>query len=163
MNSNEKTARARILETITNEQWAAIVDFAKERVDFQEKTKRKETKSVGQDELYFQLSDILKEMGVPTNIKGYYYLREAVVLVYQRYDYINAVTKELYPEIAKKFTTTASKVERAIRHGIGCALDRGDYDAILKYFKSIPLNANLTNSQFIATIADYLKKGKVNV
>ena len=68
------------------------------------------------------------------------------------------MTKELYPEIAKKFETTATRVERAIRHSIACSLDRGDYDIILKYFKSIPSNGNLANSQFVATIADYLKK-----
>ena len=163
MNNNQQKARARILEEITNEQWAAIADFARQRANPQKETTEKETKSVGQDELYIEVSDILKEMGVPANIKGYYYLREAIVLVYQRYDYIDAVTKELYPEVAKKFKTTSSRVERAIRHGIACALDRGDYEAILKYFKSLPLDGSLTNSHFIATIADYLKKGKVNV
>jgi len=103
-----------------------------------------------------RVTAILHEIGVPAHIKGYQYLREGIALVVNDMDTINAVTKVLYPGIAKKFGTTASRVERAIRHAIEVAWDRGDLDTLQKYFGFTVSNAKgkPTNSEFIAMIAD---------
>ena len=104
------------------------------------------------------ITAIVHEIGVPAHIKGYQYLREAIIMTVQDMDVINAVTKVLYPEVARKFGTTASRVERAIRHAIEVAWDRGDLDTLQKYFGFTVSNAKgkPTNSEFIAMIADRL-------
>ena len=94
--------------------------------------KRLITASVDSDEL--KVTDILHQIGVPAHIKGYQFLRDAILLTMNEPEYINAVTKRLYPEIAKKNGTTASRVERAIRHAIEVAWDRGDVDTLNSYF-----------------------------
>ena len=110
-------------------------------------------------ELDSEITEILHEVGVPAHIKGYMYLREAILLVIENVDFIGSITKTLYPEIALRFSTTASRVERAIRHAIEIAWVRGNVDAIsdifsytISYNKSKP-----TNSEFIAMIADKLR------
>ena len=80
------------------------------------------------------VTSIIHEIGVPAHIKGYQYLREAIIMTVENMDVINAVTKILYPEVAKRFNTTASRVERAIRHAIEVAWDRGDLETLQKYF-----------------------------
>ncbi len=102
---------------------------------------------------------IIHEIGVPAHIKGYQYLREAIIIAVEDMDVINAVTKVLYPEVAKRFGTTASRVERAIRHAIEVAWDRGDLETLQKYFGYTVSNAKgkPTNSEFIAMIADRLQ------
>ena len=104
------------------------------------------------------VTDIIHEIGVPAHIKGYQYLREAIILTIQDMDVINAVTKVLYPEVAKRFATTPSRVERAIRHAIEVAWDRGDIEVLQKYFGYTVSNikGKPTNSEFIAMIADSL-------
>ena len=101
---------------------------------------------------------IIHEIGVPAHIKGYQYLREAIIMTVEDMDVINAVTKVLYPEVARKFGTTASRVERAIRHAIEVAWDRGDLETLQKYFGYTVSNAKgkPTNSELIAMIADRL-------
>lgn len=106
-----------------------------------------------------EITDILHEVGVPAHIKGYMYLREAILLVIENVDFLGNITKSLYPEIATRFSTTASRVERAIRHAIEVAWVRGNVDAIsdifsytISYNKSKP-----TNSEFIAMISDRLR------
>ena len=103
-----------------------------------------------------QVTAIIHEIGVPAHIKGYQYLREAIGLAVEDMDIINAVTKVLYPAVAKKFNTTSSRVERAIRHAIEVAWDRGDLETLQKYFGYTVSNAKgkPTNSEFIAMIAD---------
>ena len=103
-----------------------------------------------------QVTAIIHEIGVPAHIKGYQYLREAIGLAVADMEIINAVTKVLYPAVAKKFGTTASRVERAIRHAIEVAWDRGDLETLQKYFGYTVSNAKgkPTNSEFIAMIAD---------
>ena len=103
-----------------------------------------------------QVTAIIHEIGVPAHIKGYQYLREAITLAVGDMEVINAVTKVLYPAVAKKFGTTASRVERAIRHAIEVAWDRGDLETLQKYFGYTVSNAKgkPTNSEFIAMIAD---------
>ena len=102
---------------------------------------------------------IIHEIGVPAHIKGYQYLREAIMIAVEDMEVINAVTKVLYPEVAKRFGTTASRVERAIRHAIEVAWDRGDLETLQKYFGYTVSNAKgkPTNSEFIAMIADRLQ------
>jgi two-component system response regulator (stage 0 sporulation protein A) len=105
------------------------------------------------------VTSIIHEIGVPAHIKGYQYLREAIIMTVEDMDVINAVTKVLYPEVSKKFGTTASRVERAIRHAIEVAWDRGDLETLQKYFGYTVSNAKgkPTNSEFIAMIADRLQ------
>ncbi|MEG1721195.1 MAG: sporulation transcription factor Spo0A [Pseudoflavonifractor sp.] len=105
------------------------------------------------------VTTIIHEIGVPAHIKGYQYLREAIIIAVEDMDVINAVTKILYPEVAKRFSTTASRVERAIRHAIEVAWDRGDLETLQKYFGYTVSNAKgkPTNSEFIAMIADRLQ------
>ena len=119
--------------------------------------KRLITASVDSDEL--KVTDILHQIGVPAHIKGYQFLRDAILLTMNEPEYINAVTKRLYPEIAKKNGTTASRVERAIRHAIEVAWDRGDIETLQKYFGYTVNSAKgkPTNSEFIAMIADRLQ------
>ena len=102
------------------------------------------------------VTSIIHDIGVPAHIKGYQYLREAIIMTVEDMEVINAVTKILYPEVAKKFGTTASRVERAIRHAIEVAWDRGDLETLQKYFGYTVSNAKgkPTNSEFIAMIAD---------
>ena len=104
------------------------------------------------------VTEIIHEIGVPAHIKGYQYLREAIILTINNMDMINGVTKILYPEVAKKFSTTPSRVERAIRHAIEVAWDRGDIEVLQKFFGYTVSNikGKPTNSEFIAMIADYL-------
>ena len=104
------------------------------------------------------VTDIIHEIGVPAHIKGYQYLREAIILTIRDMDMINAVTKVLYPEVARKYATTPSRVERAIRHAIEVAWDRGDIEVLQKYFGYTVSNikGKPTNSEFIAMIADNL-------
>ena len=106
-----------------------------------------------------QVTAIIHEIGVPAHIKGYQYLREAIGLAVADMEIINAVTKVLYPAVAKKFGTTASRVERAIRHAIEVAWDRGDLETLQKYFGYTVSNTKgkPTNSEFIAMIADRIR------
>ena len=104
------------------------------------------------------VTEIIHEIGVPAHIKGYQYLREAIILTINDMDAINAVTKVLYPEVARKFSTTPSRVERAIRHAIEVAWDRGDVETLQKFFGYTVsgIKGKPTNSEFIAMIADNL-------
>ena len=103
-----------------------------------------------------QVTEIIHEIGVPAHIKGYKYLREAIMMAVQDMDVINAVTKILYPAVARKFATTPSRVERAIRHAIEVAWDRGDLETLQRFFGYTVSNikGKPTNSEFIAMIAD---------
>ncbi len=108
------------------------------------------------------VTEILHQIGVPAHIKGYQFLRDAILLTMNEPDYINAVTKQLYPEIAKRNATTASRVERAIRHAIEVAWDRGDVDTLNRYFGYTihNLRGKPTNSEFIAMISDKMRLDK---
>lgn len=110
-------------------------------------------------ELSVIISDIMHQIGVPAHIKGYQYLREAIILSINDDEMINSVTKILYPTVAKTFHTTPSRVERAIRHAIEVAWDRGDVDVLCSYFGYTIQNqrGKPTNSEFIAMISDRLK------
>jgi len=105
-----------------------------------------------------QVTDVIHEIGVPAHIKGYKYLREAIILTVKDPEMINGVTKILYPQVAKTFSTTSSRVERAIRHAIEVAWDRGDVEVLQRYFGYTVsgIKGKPTNSEFIAMIADSL-------
>lgn len=105
------------------------------------------------------VSQIMHQIGVPAHIRGYQYLREAIILSIQSSEMISSVTKVLYPTVAKTFKTTPSRVERAIRHAIEVAWDRGDVDVLSSYFGYTIQNerGKPTNSEFIAMISDNLK------
>jgi two-component system response regulator (stage 0 sporulation protein A) len=106
-----------------------------------------------------EITNIIHEIGVPAHIKGYLYLREAIGMVVENIEYLSAVTKELYPNIATKFNTTPSRVERAIRHAIEVAWSRGKIDTINRLFGYTVHNGKgkPTNSEFIAMVADKLR------
>ena len=106
-----------------------------------------------------QVTKIIHQIGVPAHIKGYQYLRTAILLTVRDSEMINSVTKILYPSVAKKYQTTTSRVERAIRHAIEVAWDRGDVDTLNAYFGYTIQNnrGKPTNSEFIAMIADNLR------
>lgn len=106
-----------------------------------------------------QVTKIIHQIGVPAHIKGYQYLRTAILMTIEDNDIINSVTKVLYPTVAKKYQTTTSRVERAIRHAIEVAWDRGDIDTLNSYFGYTIQNSRgkPTNSEFIAMIADNLR------
>ena len=106
-----------------------------------------------------QVTKIIHQIGIPAHIKGYQYLRTAILMTIEDNDIINSVTKVLYPSVAKKYQTTTSRVERAIRHAIEVAWDRGDVDTLNSYFGYTIQNSRgkPTNSEFIAMIADSLR------
>ncbi len=108
------------------------------------------------DTLEMQVTEILHQIGVPAHIKGYQYLRDSILMAINDDQIINAVTKRLYPTVAKKHGTTSSRVERAIRHAIEVAWDRGDLDVLTSYFGYTIHNSRgkPTNSEFIAMISD---------
>lgn len=105
------------------------------------------------------ITSIIHEIGVPAHIKGYLYLREAISMVYNDIELLGSITKVLYPDIAKKYNTTASRVERAIRHAIEVAWSRGNIDSISNLFGyTVSMSkAKPTNSEFIAMVADKLR------
>lgn len=112
-----------------------------------------------EEDLEAIVTDVILHIGIPAHIKGYHYIREAIIACINDSNMINSVTKLLYPTVAKQFSTTSSRVERAIRHAIEIAWDRGDVDTLNAYF-GYTINTSRgkpTNSEFIAMIADKLR------
>lgn len=124
-------------------------------------TKNTLTDNIGKVNLNIEvkITEILHQIGVPAHIKGYHYLRDSIQMSVEKPEIINAVTKELYPSVALKYETTSSRVERAIRHAIEVAWDRGDVDVLNSYFGYTIHNSRgkPTNSEFIAMISDKLR------
>ena len=121
--------------------------------------------STSENDLETQVTTIIHKIGVPAHIKGYQYLRTAILMTIADNDLINSVTKILYPNVAKQYQTTASRVERAIRHAIEVAWDRGDLETLNHYFGYTIQNerGKPTNSEFIAMIADNVRlKNKIS-
>ena len=116
-------------------------------------------KSGREQRIEAMVTEVIHEIGVPAHIKGYQYIREAIIQTVMDVELINAVTKALYPMVAKKFNTTSSRVERAIRHAIEVAWDRGDIEVLQKYFGYTVsgVKGKPTNSEFIALISDRLQ------
>lgn len=111
------------------------------------------------EDMETQVTKVIHQIGVPAHIKGYQYLRTAILMTISDNEIINSVTKILYPSVAKKYSTTTSRVERAIRHAIEVAWDRGDVDTLNSYFGYTIQNnrGKPTNSEFIAMIADNMR------
>lgn len=112
-----------------------------------------------EDRLENRVTDMLHEIGIPAHIKGYHYLRDAIMMAVDDMDVLNAITKVLYPTVAKKYQTTSSRVERAIRHAIEVAWNRGKLDTLDRLFGYTVSNGKgkPTNSEFIALIADTIQ------
>lgn len=123
------------------------------------KTSEKKTINLLNNNLQISISRMLHELGMPSHIKGYQYIREAILMVYDNPEIVGGITKELYPELATKFDTTVSRVERAIRHAIEVSWNRGDWDLMEDVFgHSVDIDkAKPTNSEFIVTVADKLR------
>lgn len=119
----------------------------------------KRTINLFSNNLQKSISKLLHELGMPSHIKGYQYIREAISMVYDNPEIVGGITKELYPELATKFDTTVSRVERAIRHAIEVSWNRGDWDLMEDVFgHSVDIDkAKPTNSEFIVTLADKLR------
>jgi len=130
-----------------------IEDCAKER------TYNNTSIDIYHNNLQISITKILHELGIPSHIKGYQYIREGISILYERPEVIGGITKELYPDIATKFDTTVSRVERAIRHAIEVSWNRGDWDLMEEIFgHSVDIDkAKPTNSEFIVTVADKLR------
>ena len=125
-----------------------------------DKSRRIRTRPAGDEtDLEAQVTKIIHQIGVPAHIKGYQYLRTAIIMTINDNEIINSVTKVLYPSVAKKYGTTSSRVERAIRHAIEVAWDRGDLEVLNSFFGYTVQNSRgkPTNSEFIAMIADNLR------
>lgn len=132
----------------------------KQITEWKNKSAQREGKIIERrDNLEIMVSEIMHQIGVPAHIKGYQYLRTAIVLSINDNDMLESVTKILYPTVAKMFKTTPSRVERAIRHAIEVAWDRGDVDVLSSYFGYTIQNTRgkPTNSEFIAMISDKLR------
>lgn len=112
-----------------------------------------------EQDLRISVTKLLHELGVPSHIKGYQYIREGILLLYDNPDIVGGITKELYPDIASKFNTSVSRVERAIRHAIEVSWNRGNLELMEEIFgHSVDYDkAKPTNSEFIVTVADKLK------
>lgn len=123
--------------------------------------RKEESKSVDlyKNNVNVSITKILHELGIPSHIKGYQYIREAISILFDRPEVVGGITKELYPELASKFHTTVSRVERAIRHAIEVSWNRGDWDLMEEIFgHSVDIDKTKpTNSEFIVTIADKLR------
>ncbi len=138
---------------------------SKEELSITEKTNRSTNFSKEEIKNFEKLSaEMIYSLGVPAHIKGYAYLKEALVMVAKTPEYLNAVTKELYPGLARQFDTTPSRVERAIRHSIEVTWNQGESEKIKKMFEHLPKfkkgNKKPTNSEFIAVLADKIRSNR---
>lgn len=120
---------------------------------------RNKTIDIYHNNLQISITKVLHELGIPSHIKGYQYIREGISIIYEKPEVIGGITKELYPDIATKYDTTVSRVERAIRHAIEISWNRGSWDLMEEIFgHSVDIDkAKPTNSEFIVTIADKLR------
>ena len=136
-----------------------IIDLEKRILDISKDKKVIEPNENRNQQIELTITKTLHSLGVPSHIKGYQYIRDGIYMMYQEPSLIGGITKELYPEIASKYDTTASRVERAIRHAIEISWNRGDYDLMEEIFgHSVDYDrAKPTNSEFIATVADKIR------
>lgn len=134
-------------------------DLEKRILDLCNKKKEGKNIDLHHNNLQISITKILHELGIPSHIKGYQYIREGVGLIFENPNMIGGITKELYPELASKFDTTVSRVERAIRHAIEVSWNRGNWDLMEEIFgNSVDIDkAKPTNSEFIVTVADKLR------
>lgn len=157
----EKGASYYILKPFNNETVIQRIKSTKRnpRIEAKYYDNKNERRALPQENLETQVTDMIHEIGIPAHIKGYHYLRDAILMAIDDMDVLNAITKVLYPTVAKKHQTTSSRVERAIRHAIEVAWSRGKLDTLEELFgytvstgKGKP-----TNSEFIALVADTIR------
>ncbi len=136
-----------------------LSDLEKRIIECKNRVREKKNIDFHHNNLQISISKILHELGIPSHIKGYQYIREGISIIYESPEIIGGITKELYPELALKFDTTVSRVERAIRHAIEVSWNRGNWDLMEDIFgHSVDIDkAKPTNSEFIVTIADKLR------
>ena len=136
-----------------------LADLAAKVLDVAKNSVKSQSIDLIHNNLKISITKTLHELGVPSHIKGYQYIREGISIVYNNPDIVGGITKELYPEIAKKYDSTGSRVERAIRHAIEVSWNRGNWDLMEEIFgHSVDIDkAKPTNSEFIVTIADKLR------
>lgn len=136
-----------------------LVDLEKRILDVKNRKSSSKNIDFKHNSLQLSISKILHELGIPSHIKGYQYIREGISIIYEHPETIGGITKELYPELADHFETTVSRVERAIRHAIEVSWNRGNWDLMEEIFgHSVDIDrAKPTNSEFIVTIADKLR------
>ncbi len=139
--------------------FSALVSHVESLIKLRSRADGEEKASSASADMEAQVTKIIHQIGVPAHIKGYQYLRTAILMTIEDNEVINSVTKILYPAVAKKYQTTTSRVERAIRHAIEVAWDRGDVDTLNSYFGYTIQNSRgkPTNSEFIAMIADNMR------
>lgn len=147
--------KAKILKDLEEKLGSNVVNTLKELFQNlnEESTKEVSQRRNSEIQLKREVTNIIREIGIPSNLKGYQYLREAIMLVYKNPEYINLVTKILYPKVAKVYKTTDKRVERSIRHAIELAWSKSDDKILHKYFGSTD---KPTNSRVIADITDFL-------
>ena len=136
-----------------------FTDLEKRILDLSNKKDKGKNIDLHYNNLQISITKILHELGIPSHIKGYQYIRDGVHMIFENPDMIGGITKELYPELANKFDTTVSRVERAIRHAIEVSWNRGNWDLMEDIFgNSVDIDrAKPTNSEFIVTVADKLR------
>lgn len=134
-------------------------DLEKRILDMCNKKTNGKSVDLHYNNIQISITKILHELGIPSHIKGYQYIRDGVSMIFENPDMIGGITKELYPELAHKFDTTTSRVERAIRHAIEVSWNRGNWDLMEEIFgNSVDIDrAKPTNSEFIVTVADKLR------
>ena len=139
--------------------YGSLLSHMETLLSLRKNTPKTEEKGIKNPDIETQVTKIIHQIGVPAHIKGYQYLRTAILMTIRDNEIINSVTKILYPSVAKKYATTTSRVERAIRHAIEVAWDRGDVETLNSYFGYTVQNnrGKPTNSEFIAMIADNLR------
>ncbi len=136
-----------------------FTDLEKRILDLSNKAKNSKNIDLHHNNIQISITKILHQLGIPSHIKGYQYIRDGVCMIFEKPDMIGGITKELYPELASKFDTTVSRVERAIRHAIEVSWNRGNWDLMEEIFgNSVDIDrAKPTNSEFIVTVADKLR------
>lgn len=136
-----------------------LADLEKRILDTKNKKNSAKSLDIQHNNLQMSITKILHELGIPSHIKGYQYIRQGISIIFERPETIGGITKELYPELASRFETTVSRVERAIRHAIEVSWNRGNWNLMEEIFgHSVDIDkAKPTNSEFIVTIADKLR------
>ena len=136
-----------------------LADLEKRILDVKNRKSESKNLDLKHNSLQLSISKILHELGIPSHIKGYQYIREGIAIIFEHPETIGGITKELYPELANHFETTVSRVERAIRHAIEVSWNRGNWSLMEEIFgHSVDIDrAKPTNSEFIVTIADKLR------
>ena len=134
-------------------------DLEKRILELSNKKKNSKKIDLHHNNIQIAITKILHQLGIPSHIKGYQYIRDGVWMIFENPNMIGGITKELYPELASKFDTTVSRVERAIRHAIEVSWNRGNWDLMEEIFgNSVDIDrAKPTNSEFIVTVADKLR------